>query len=117
LGILELLAAAGACYGKRVSRSRVTRRSTWFGGEGKAKTKPGAPVRTRSQRSRATRGAFAPRRRGSAVDHGRQYSLAHQASARLNTLAAKGAAWSVAEGPARRQSARRPWFYPASRPR
>jgi hypothetical protein len=42
------------------------------------------------------------------VDHGRQHSLAHQASARLNTLAAKGAALSVAEDPARRQSASRP---------
>jgi len=77
------MTAAGAYHGKRVSRRRVTRRSTWFGGEGKAKTQPEAPVRTGSVRSKATRGAFAPRRRGSSVDPGRQHSLAHQASARL----------------------------------
>jgi len=83
------LTAAGAYHSKRVSRRRVTRRSTWFGGEGKAKTQPGAPVRTGSARSQTTRGAFAPHRRGCSVDLGRQYSLAHQASARLNTLRQK----------------------------
>jgi len=81
--------AAGAYYRERVSRRRVTRRSTWFGGEGKAETQPGAPVRTGSGRRKTTRRASAPRRRESSVDHGRQHSLAHQASARLNALAAK----------------------------
>src|SRR5712675_2202332 len=108
LGILELMTAADAYDHERVWRGRLTRRSTCFGGEGKAKTQPGAPGRTGSRRSKTTRGAFAPHRRDYSVDHGRQNCLAHQASARLNTLAAKGAALSVAESPARRQSARRP---------
>jgi len=83
------MTAASAYHGKRVSRRPVTRRSTWFGGEGKAETQPAAPVRTGSLRSKATRGAFAPHRRDCSVDLGRQHSLAHQASARLNTLTAK----------------------------
>ena len=67
-----------------------------------------APRRTVSHRSKATREAFASKRRGRSADPGRQHSLAHQASARLNMLAAKLTAVSIAEGPARRQSARRP---------
>lgn len=42
--------------------------------------------------------AFAPHRRGSALDRGWQYSLAHQASARLNIFGGEGAALSIAEG-------------------
>ena len=67
-----------------------------------------APRRTGGRRSKATCEAFASRRRDRSGDPGRQHSLAHQASARLNMLAAKLTAVSIAEGPARRQSARRP---------
>ena len=63
-------------------------------------------------RSKTTRGAFAPRRRGYSVDLGRQHSLAHQASARLN-VGGKAPPYSVAESPAWRQSARRLFAYPA----
>ena len=49
-------------------------------------------------RREATGGALAPHRRGSSAGFGRQYSLAHQASARLEQLAAEAAALSVAEG-------------------
>src|SRR3984893_15156615 len=91
LGILELMTAAGAYFRERVSRRRVTRRSTGFGGEGKAKTQPGAPRRTGSPRSNTTRRAFAPRRRDCSVDLGRQHSLAHQASARLEHVGGKKA--------------------------
>jgi len=83
LGILELLTAAGAVHGARKLRGPVTRRSTWFGGEGKAKTHFLAPCRTRNHQGEATCEALASRRRDRSVDPGRQYSLAHQASARL----------------------------------
>jgi hypothetical protein len=42
------------------------------------------------------------------VDPGRQYRLAHQASARLNILAENDTAVSIAESPVRRLNARRP---------
>ena len=67
-----------------------------------------APRRTGSHQSEATCEAFASRRRDRSVDPGRQYSLAHQASARLNMLAEKDTAASIAEGPVRRLNARRP---------
>src|ERR1700722_2687147 len=50
------------------------------------------------------------------MDRRRQHSLAHQASARLNTLAAKSAALSDAESPPCRQSACRPSHIGALRP-
>src|ERR1700737_3550642 len=59
-----------------------------MGGEGKAETQPGAPYRPRI-RCRATREAFASHRRILCIGLGRHHSLAHQASARLNRLAAK----------------------------
>ncbi|KRQ94574.1 hypothetical protein CQ10_06805 [Bradyrhizobium valentinum] len=46
-----------------------------------------APRRTEAHQRDATCEAFASRRRDRSVDLGRQYSLAHQASARLNMLA------------------------------
>ena len=68
-----------------------------------------APHRTVSHRSETTREAFASRRRDRSVDLGRQHSLAHQASARLNMLAAKRYRLvSSLKAPARRQSARQP---------
>jgi len=70
------MTAAGAFHGARKLRAPGTRRSTWFGGEGKAKSQAGAPRRTGSHESGA-------RLRVRFVDRGRQHSLAHQASARL----------------------------------
>jgi len=58
-----------------------------------------APCRTGGRRSEATCEAFASRRRERSVDLGRQHSLAHQASARLNMLAERGTAISFAEDP------------------
>jgi hypothetical protein len=46
-----------------------------------------APRRTGTHQNDATREAFASLRRDLSVDPGRQHSLAHQASARLNILA------------------------------
>jgi len=85
--------AEGARGGKRVSRGRVTQRSTWFGGEGKAETQPWTPCRSRGQCG-ATREALAVQatashRHSSHLGLSRHHSLAHQASARLNILAAK----------------------------
>jgi hypothetical protein len=50
--------------------------------------------------------ALAPHRSESSRDYDRQLSLAHQASARLNTLAAAHAALSVADSSGRRRKAR-----------
>src|SRR6476619_6560879 len=95
LGILELLTAAGAVHGARKLRRPVTRRSTCFGGEGKAKTQISAPRRTGAHWNEATCEAFGSPHRGCSVDLGRQHSLAHQASARLNMLAARDTAASI----------------------
>jgi hypothetical protein len=54
-----------------------------------------APCRTGGHRSEATCEAFASRRCERSVDLGRQHSLAHQASARLNMLAERGTAISL----------------------
>jgi len=67
----------------RWERGQLTRRSAWFGGEWKAETPRVAPHRSRPSRGKRPGGAWAPHRRGSSAGFGRQHSLAHQASARL----------------------------------
>ena len=76
---------------------------------GRPKRKPGAPCRTASHRNKTACEAFASRSRDCLGDLSRQHSLAHQASARLNIVGGKGyRRIFFAEGPARRESARRP---------